>query len=66
MFIVKWVEMDDVFSYYPQCKVVKTYEEARVIKSDMEEILESQYEQNGDIFSGKIISEIYIYEITEM
>lgn len=66
MFIVKWVEMDDVFSYYPKCKVVKTYDEARVIKSEKEEISESQYERNGDIFQGKIISEIYIDEITDL
>ncbi|MDT3740750.1 MAG: hypothetical protein RO257_14760 [Candidatus Kapabacteria bacterium] len=66
MFIVKWVEMDDVFSYYPKCKAVKTYEESRAIKSDKEEISESQHERNGDIFQGKIISEIYIDEITDL
>jgi hypothetical protein len=63
MFIVKWVQMDDTFSYYPCCQFVKTYDEAREIKAEKEEITETQYERNGDIFDGKIVSEIYIDEI---
>ena len=63
MFIVKWVEMDDIFSYYPCTVIVNSYDEAMEIKSQKEDLLDAQSEDD-EIYVGKIISEIYIDEIS--
>jgi hypothetical protein len=63
MFIVKWVEMDDVFNYYPCIKIFSDYNDAWEFKAEKEDELEQQADKLDSLFEGKIISEIYIDEI---
>ena len=60
MYIVKWVETDEVFNYYPCIKIFSDYDEAREYKAEKEAELEQQNEKLDSIFEGKIISEIHI------
>ena len=63
MWVVKWVEMDDIFNYYPGVRIFSDYESARNyqyhVKADLERLIDKM-ECN---YEGKIISEILIDEI---
>ncbi len=63
MYIVKWVETDNIFNYYPCFKIFSEYNEAREFQAQKEAELELQNDKVEDLFEGKIISEIYIDEI---
>lgn len=65
MFIVKWIEMDEIFNNYPCIKIFSDYDEAREFKAQKEDELEQQTDKLDDLFEGKIISEIYIDVINE-
>ena len=60
MFIVKWVETDEVFNYYPCIKIFSDYNEAREYKAQKEDELEQQNDKFDSLLEGKIISEIHI------
>jgi len=61
--VVKWVEMDDIFNYYPCLKVFSIYNEAQNFQLEKEEELEQQQDKLEELYDGKIISEIYLEEI---
>ena len=63
MYIVKWVETDEVFNYYPCIKIFSDYDEAREFKAEKEAELEQQNDKFDSLLEGKIISEIYIDDI---
>ena len=63
MFIIKWVEQDEIFNYYPKILFFSKYEKARDYKSELEMILEKQSEDMVLIYKNKILSEIYLEEI---
>ena len=62
-YLVKWVEMDDIFNYYPCHKIFSEYNEARNFQIDKEEEFDNQENRLEELYNGKIISEIYIEEI---
>jgi hypothetical protein len=62
-YIVKWVEMDDIFNYYPCLKIFSEYDEARNYQIEKEEESEGQENKMDELYDGKIISEIYLEEI---
>jgi hypothetical protein len=63
MWIISWVEIDCTMSYHPRYSFAKTYEQARDIKSDIEDRFEQQDEHIKDSNDDKICSEVYIEEI---
>ena len=62
-YIVKWVEMDDIFNYYPCLKIFSEYNEARNYQIEKEEEFENQENRLDELYDGKIISEIYLDEV---
>ena len=62
-YIVKWVEMDEIFNYYPCVKIFVDYNEAKNFYVDKDEELNNQETKLEDLFEGKIISEIYLEEV---
>ena len=62
-YIVKWVEMDDIFNYYPCLKIFSIYNDARNFQLEKEEEIEQQQDKLEELYDGKIISEIYLEEI---
>jgi hypothetical protein len=61
-YIVKWVEMDDIFNYYPCIKIFSEYNEARNYQIEKEEEFDGQENKMEELYDGKIISEIYLEE----
>ena len=61
--VVKHVEMNDVFDYYPCLQIFSVYNEARNYQLEKEEELEQQQDKLEELYDGKIISEIYLEEI---
>jgi hypothetical protein len=62
-FIVKWVEMYDIFNYYPCIKIFSEYHEARNYQIEKEEEFDGQENKMEELYDGKIISEIYLEEV---
>lgn len=65
IYIVKWVEMDEIFNYYPCFNLFEQYDDARNFQIQKEEEIEQQQDRLEELFEGKIISEIYLEEIIE-
>ena len=63
MYIVKWVEMDEIFNYYPCVNIFSDYDKAREYQTEKEIELENQTDKLDNLFEGKIISEVYIEQI---
>jgi hypothetical protein len=63
MWIVKWVEMDCMLSYYPCLRIFGDYNKARNYQLEKEEEIEKQFEKIESLYDGKILSEIYLEEI---
>lgn len=65
IYIVKWVQMDEIHNYYPCFNLFEQYEDAKNFQIQKEEEIEQQQDRLEEIFEGKIISEIYLEEIIE-
>ena len=63
MFIIKWVETDEIYNYYPCVRIFSDYDKARMFREKMETKLEEQSDKMDSIFEGKILSEVYLEEI---
>lgn len=63
LYIIKWVEMDEIYNYYPCLQIFSDENEARDFKSKKENELARQESRMEELFEGKIISEIYLEEI---
>ena len=63
LYILKWVEMDEIYNYYPCLQIFSDYNEARDFKNKKEDELADQESRMEELFEGKIISEIYIDEV---
>jgi ribosomal protein L15 len=65
MWIIKWVEMDFIYNYYPKVRFANTYDKAKEIQAELEAENEDQESEEyiSELFEGKIMSEIYVEEI---
>ncbi len=63
LYIIKWIEMDEIYNYYPCLQLFSDINEARDFKSNKEDELANQESRMEELFDGKIISEIYLEEI---
>lgn len=63
MFVIKWIELDDVFNYHPATAFAKTLEQAIEKQNEIAALDESQIDRSDELFSGKIMSEVIIEEI---
>ena len=59
-YIVKWVELDDIYNYFPCIELFSEYDQAKNYLNDKEEIRDKQENRMDEFFDGKIISEIYL------
>jgi len=57
MWVVKWVEKDDIFNYYPFIRIFADYDKAREFKAEVE------HDKMDCSSEDKIVSVIYIEEI---
>ena len=57
MVVVKWVEMDEIFNYYPCVRIFTDYDKAREFKAVVE------HDKMDSSSEDKIVSEIFIEEI---
>jgi hypothetical protein len=64
MWLIKWVELDDVLNHHPIVKIVETYNEARDLQYEVNERFDSQLDDPDNLESGKVVSEPLIEEIT--
>lgn len=62
MFIIKWVELDDLYNNYPAVILLSNSQEAKEKFLELEKLSEEQQSQMEELFVGKIVSEIYIEE----
>jgi len=60
-YIVKWVEMDDIYNYYPRLRIFSDYNAARDFQGEKEEDAESG--KVDELYGGKIISDIFLEEL---
>ena len=63
MFIIKWVELNDIYNYFPATAFAETFETALVKQYVIDERNEQQANRAEELFSGKIMSEAIIEEI---
>ena len=63
MYIVKWVETDDVFNYHPSVRFAESYEDAIEIKNLIIDKFDSQEFEPELLDSGKVVSDPIIEEI---
>lgn len=65
IYIVKWVEMDEIFNYYPCFNLFEQFDDARNFQLLKEDEIELQQSRLDEIYEGKIVSDIYLEEIIE-
>lgn len=58
MWLIKWVEMDNCLNYHPMYELAETYNEAREIKSRIEEQFDSQENKPNKVVSDPILVEV--------
>ncbi len=66
MWIIKWVEMNNVFEYHPKVLFAETYDEAREIKCTIEEKFDKLNDEQDKDEHDKIVSEVSIEEINKV
>jgi len=62
MYLVSWVELDQILNYHPKYEIAETYNEAKEIQSKVEERFDSQEVDPNNLESGKICSDAIVIE----
>ena len=63
MYILKWIELDDKFDYYPCAILFYSYEALKQRKEEKLYHLKLQSFKPEEIYEGKIVSDLYVSEI---
>jgi len=63
MWLVKWVEMDDVLNYHPKYEIAETYNQAKEIQSKVTERYDSQEIDPNNLESGKVCSDPILEQV---